>query len=251
TAGLNRGRVSVLPASTGQTSMSTASPGRRNQALNPVPDRERVFGWPQHASLWFSLGVGLLVMQIGAYLVPAVGTAEATVAIIAGSAPGAGLLAWVAHTGCRSGLSSAGLIHATYGHVFARLPVLLNVVQLLGWTTFELVVMREGTISILDGVVGTSLTGWPAHIAATLFWGAILVALLTGSMLQLVRRIVSRVTLPLVVLSLLWLSWQFVGRLDQGGLTAFWNRQGNGSMGLFTAVDLVIAMPVSCLPLVA
>ena len=44
-----------------------------NLALSPVAPNERVFGFFQHASLWFSLGVGLLVMQIGAYLVPAVG----------------------------------------------------------------------------------------------------------------------------------------------------------------------------------
>lgn len=222
-----------------------------NEALAPVPDAQRVFGWHQHASLWFSLGVGLLVMQIGAYLVPAVGTREALIAIIAGSAIGAALLAWVAHVGYRSGLSSAGLIHATYGNAFARLPVLLNIVQLLGWTTFELVIMREGTISILHGIFGISLTGWPAQAAATLFWGLILITLLTGSMLRLVRQIVSRVALPLVIVSLLWLSWQFVGRLEQGGLMALWNRQGSDTMGLFTALDLVIAMPVSWLPLVA
>lgn len=222
-----------------------------NEALAPVPDDQRVFGWHQHASLWFSLGVGLLVMQIGAYLVPAVGTREALIAIVAGSIIGAGLLAWVAHVGYRSGLSSAGLIHATYGNRFARLPVLLNIVQLLGWTTFELVVMREGTVSILNNLLGSSLAGWQAQFAATLFWGLILIALLTGSMLRLVRQIVSRVALPLVVLSLLWLSWQFVGELQQDGLTTFWNSQGNGAMGMFTALDLVIAMPVSWLPLVA
>src|SRR5699024_3697486 len=40
-------------------------------------------------------------------------------------------------------------------------------------------------------------------------------------------------------------------RLGQHGLAVFWNRRGDGSMGLFTALDLVIAMPVSWLPLVA
>lgn len=235
--------------------MSTAPqqphPSSRNQALAPVPDGQRVFGWTQHAGLWFSLGVGLLVMQIGAYLAPSAGTKEALAAIIAGSIIGAGLLAWVARVGCNSGLSSAGLIHATYGRSFARLPVLLNIIQLLGWTTFELVVMREGTISILSGIFGADFGGLAAQVVTTLLWGAIIIALLAGSMLQLVRRIVSRVTLPLVVLSLVWLSWQFVGRFDHGGLAAFWNREGDGSMGLFTALDLVIAMPVSWLPLVA
>jgi putative hydroxymethylpyrimidine transporter CytX len=231
--------------------MASTSSSDINQALTPLPASARVFGWSEHASLWFSLGVGLLVMQIGAYLVPAAGTREALFAVIAGSLTGAGLLAWVAKAGCDSGLSSAGLIHATYGSFFARLPIFLNIVQLLGWTTFELVIMREGTVAIGGQMLGANLGGTASRIAATLFWGLILTGLLAGSMITLVRRIVSRFGLPLVVLSLLWLSWQFAGQLRGTGLNAIWNRAGDGSMGVFSALDLVIAMPVSWLPLVA
>jgi len=123
------------------------TPSSHNNALNPVAQSARVFGWSAHAALWFSLGVGLLVMQIGAYLVPAVGTRDAMLAIVLGSVIGAGLLAWTARIACDNGLSSAGLMHATYGSGFAKLPVLLNIVQLVGWTTFELVVMRDSTTS--------------------------------------------------------------------------------------------------------
>ena len=222
-----------------------------NEALTPLPDAQRVFGWHDHASLWFSLGVGLLVMQIGAYLVPAVGTRDAALAILLGSAIGAGLLAWTARLGCQSGLASAGLMHATYGSAFARLPVLLNIAQLVGWTTFELVVMREGTQAIAAQATGWSATGWLGTLLPTLLWGAVLLALLGGSMVTLVRRFVSRFGLPLVIVSLLWLTWQFATRLHAQGWAAFWARPGDGSMGLFGAMDLVIAMPVSWLPLVA
>jgi NCS1 family nucleobase:cation symporter-1 len=88
-------------------------------------------------------------------------------------------------------------------------------------------------------------------VLTTLLWGAVLLALLAGSMVKLVRRFVSRFGLPLVVLSLLWLTWQFATRLQAKGLDAFWARPGDGSMGMFGALDLVIAMPVSWLPLVA
>ena len=216
-------------------------------ALRPVDDSQRVFHGFSHASLWFSLGVGLLVMQVGAYLVPATGTRDALLAIVIGSVLGAGLLAWTARIGCDSGLSSAGLMHQVYGSAFARLPVLLNIVQLVGWTTFELVVMRDGTASIWQQASGQSLTPlWP-----TLLWGGLLALLMTGSMLTLVRRFVARVGLPLVIASLLWLSWHFLGVLQAQGVDAFMGRQGDGSMGLLSAVDLVIAMPVSWLPLVA
>ncbi len=219
-------------------------------ALTPVAPDARVFGFSSHLSLWFSLGVGLLVMQVGAYLVPAVGTRDALWAIVLGSVLGAGLLGWTAAVGTRTGLSSAGLMHATYGSAFARLPVVLNIVQLFGWTTFELVVMRDGTLAIVKQAFGLE-GGTLGLVLATLLWGGILALLMTGSMLTLVRRFVARVGLPLVVLSLLWLSWHFVGVLQDKGVDAFMNRPGNGTMGMLSALGLVMAMPVSWLPLVA
>jgi NCS1 family nucleobase:cation symporter-1 len=219
--------------------------------LTPIADSERVFSWHDHTALWFSLGVGLLVMQIGAYLVPAVGSRDAAMAIVLGSLIGAGLLAWTARLGCQTGLSSAGLMHATFGSGFARLPVLLNMAQLIGWTTFELVIMRDGTSAIARQSFGLTLDGLGGMLVSTLLWGAVLVALLAGSMTRLVRKLISRIGLPLVMASLLWLTWQFGSQLQTQGLAAFWARQGDGSMGLLSAMDLVIAMPVSWLPLVA
>ena len=218
-----------------------------NTSLTPVGQDARVFTGFSHAALWFSLGVGLLVMQVGAYLVPAVGTHDALIAIVMGSIAGSALLACTAKLGCDSGLSSAGLMHRVYGSAFARLPVALNIVQLIGWTTFELVVMRDGTAAISQQAFGiqTHLL-WP-----TLLWGGVLTLLMTGSMLTLVRQFVSRIGLPLVIGSLLWLSWHFVGVVNSQGLDAFMARAGDGSMGMLSAIDLVMAMPVSWLPLVA
>src|SRR5262245_28169121 len=135
-----------------------ASPA--NQALTPVAAEDRLFAWRDHAALWFSLGVGLLVMQVGAYLVPALGTRDALLAIVAGSVLGAGLLAWVAKIGCDSGLASAGLMHAVYGSGFAKLPVVLNIVQLVGWGAFEIAVMRDATVAIAQQAGATAGPAW-------------------------------------------------------------------------------------------
>ncbi len=229
--------------------MTANASSASNFALHPVTAQERVFNGWHLASLWFSLGVGLLVMQVGAYLMPALSTPQALMAIVGGSVVGAGLLAWVGKIGCDTGLSSAGLIHHVYGRHFAKLPVLLNIVQLLGWGAFELVVMRESTVAIGRQAGGMQAAYWPW--LATLLWGGLLVALMTGSMVRLVRQLISRVALPLVVLSLLWLSWQFVGMALQQGLPALWSRPGAGGMGVMPALDLVVAMPISWLPLVA
>ena len=229
--------------------MTANASSASNLALHPVTAQERVFNGWHLASLWFSLGVGLLVMQVGAYLMPALSTQQALMAIIGGSVVGAGLLAWVGKIGCDTGLSSAALIHHVYGRHFAKLPVLLNIVQLLGWGAFELVVMRESTVAIGRHAGGMQAAYWPW--LATLLWGGLLVALMTGSMVRLVRQLISRIALPLVVLSLLWLSWQFVGMAVQQGLPALWSRTGAGGMGVMPALDLVVAMPISWLPLVA
>jgi len=215
-----------------------------NSVLAPVAASERVFTGFSHASLWFSLGVGLLVIQIGAYLVPAMGTQDALFAILLGSLLGSGLVAWVAKLGCDTGLSSAGLMHQVYGSGFAKLPIVLNVIQLVGWTSFELVIMRDGTLAM-----GEQHLGWSGNylVLATIFWGCILTLLMASSMLGLVRHFVSKFGLPLVVISLAWLTWQFLGVLQTQDVSAFWNN----SMGFLSALDLVIAMPVSWLPLVA
>ena len=210
---------------------------------------DRVFGLRDHTALWLSMGVGLLVMQIGAYLVPALGAQEAFWVIIGGSIIGSGLLAWTARIACDSGMSSAGLMHATYGSSFARLPVLLNIAQLIGWTTFEIVIMRDGTVAIARQSGGFTGALWPA--LATLLWGGVLLALLGGSMVALVRKFIRRYGLPLVVASLIWLTWQFLARAHVQGWEALWNRPGTGGMSTLSALDLVIAMPVSWLPLVA
>ena len=79
-------------------------------------------------------------------------------------------MGWVAKIGCDSGLASAGLMHAVYGCSFARLPIVLNIVQLLGWGAFELVVMRDATVAI--GRQSGSMTAayWP--YVTTVLWGA-------------------------------------------------------------------------------
>jgi len=228
--------------------VSTTHPAT-NEALTPLGQAQRAFGWRDHASLWFSLGVGLLVMQVGAYLMPGLGTGEALAAIVIGSIVGSGLLGWVGKLGCDSGLASAGLMHAVYGRRFAGLPIVLNILQLLGWGAFELVIMRDATVAIgrQSGLMAAAY--WP--VLATLAWGALVLLLISGSMVTLVRRLIARIALPLVVLSLLWLSWQFATLAQAHGLAGLLGRTGDGSMGVLSAIDLVIAMPVSWLPLVA
>jgi putative hydroxymethylpyrimidine transporter CytX len=230
-------------------SSSSSASGPVNQALSQTLPSERLFAMGDHTALWFSLGVGLLVMQVGAYLLPALSTQHAVLAIVAGSLLGSGLLGWMAKIACETGLSSAALMTHVYGRQFAKLPIILNLVQLVGWGTFELVVMRDASVAIARQAGGMASTGWP--MAMTLLWGGIIALLINGSMLQLVRKVIARVALPLVIVSLLWLTWHFVHLALEQGWQQLWERPGTGGMGWLPAMDLVIAMPISWLPLVA
>ena len=58
------------------------------------------------------------------------------------------------------------------------LPSSSSIAQLVGWTTFELVIMREGTTAIGQQAFGLDLSGSLGMVLITLFWGAILMALL-------------------------------------------------------------------------
>lgn len=229
--------------------MNSSPSALPHAALSPTPTHERVFGTGDLAALWFSLGVGLLVMQVGAYLLPALSTQHAVLAIVLGSLLGAGLLAWMAKIACETGLSSAALMSHVYGRQFAKLPIVLNLVQLIGWGTFELVVMRDATVAIAQQAGGMQAAWWP--LVTTLLWGSVIALLISGSMLQLVRKLIARIALPLVIASLLWLTWHFVGLALEQGWRSVWERPGTGTMGWLPAMDLVIAMPISWLPLVA
>ena len=62
---------------TSASTTATTATRAGNGALTAMPTTERVFAGTDHAALWLSLGVGLLVMQVGAYLVPALGAQQA------------------------------------------------------------------------------------------------------------------------------------------------------------------------------
>ncbi|HEX7495568.1 MAG TPA: hypothetical protein VF349_02930, partial [Candidatus Limnocylindrales bacterium] len=56
--------------------------------VEPVPARFRVLGFLDYFVLWADLGVGLLVLAAGSYLVPGLGLPQALVAIVLGTAAG-------------------------------------------------------------------------------------------------------------------------------------------------------------------
>lgn len=225
------------------------APAGQVLSSSAISQTDRVFDFKDQTALWFSLGVGLLVMQVGAYLMPGLSPGLAALAIVVGSVLGALILATTARLGQQTGQSSAGIIELGFGSAFGKVPIILNVIQLLGWTAFEIAIMRDGTLAVMKQWLG--LEGSAPAIFATALWGGILLLLMLGSMTSLVRRFLSRIGLPLVVISLLWLTYVFVSASSAKGWSTLFSTTGTGEMGFWSGVDLVIAMPISWLPLVA
>ncbi|WP_312935098.1 putative hydroxymethylpyrimidine transporter CytX [Pseudomonas sp.] len=214
---------------------------------HPVPPSQRVLGGRDLFSLWFSLGVGLMVLQVGALLAPGLGLAGALLAIVLGSAVGVLLLAAVAVTGCDTGLSAMATLGLTLGRQGARVPALLNVLQLVGWGAFEIIVMRDAA-SLLAARTFGAHSSWSNPMLWTLCFGALATLLAVSGPLTFVRKVLRRWGIWLLLGACLWLTWNLLAKAD---LAALWARPGDGSLSLALGFDIVIAMPLSWLPLIA
>src|SRR6478736_5486608 len=109
--------------------------------IDPVPPRLRILSGVETGLLWGNLGVSLLVIVAGAVLVPALSLPAALVAIVAGCLVGNLMLAVAGAIGAQARVPAMVLMRAPLGGRGSYLPTAINVVQCLGWTVFELLVI--------------------------------------------------------------------------------------------------------------
>ncbi|WEY40558.1 putative hydroxymethylpyrimidine transporter CytX [Paraburkholderia sp. SUR17] len=211
--------------------------------LTPVPDARRQFRTGDAFALWFSLGIGLLVAQAGALLVPGLSLPLAFVAIAVGSAVGVVLLALAGVIGTDTGLAAMSSLRPTLGVRGASVPAVINAVQLVGWGAFEIIVMRDSA----DALARQSF-GFSSPLVWTLVFGLLATLLAVSGPLSFVRRFLRTWGLWLLLAGAGWLTWSVLARHDLAALLA---RPGTGEMPLGSAIDLVVAMPLSWLPLIA
>lgn len=211
--------------------------------IEPVPQEHRLLGFLDYFVLWADLGVGLLVLFAGALLVPSLGLGEALAAIVIGTLIGNLLLATAGIVGSNNAVPTMVMLRPPLGLRGSYLPSALNVLQLLGWTIFELIIMGYGANEISSRALG--FNAYP-------FWVAVfaLVVILMGVVgpIAVVRQWLERFAVWLVLLMSLWLTYYIFTSYD---VAALLRQPGKGGLPFLVAVDLVIAMPVSWLPLVA
>jgi len=209
-----------------------------NWGITPVPERLRTLGGLENGLLWSSLGLSLLVLVAGTLLVPALSLPEALLAILVGGILGNALLGGAAAIGAEAGVPAMVLLRAPLGRAGSYLPTGLNIVQNLGWTIFEVIVIATAAQALVHGPL------WVWKLAAA---AAATILALVGP-IGFVREWVKRFALWVVLASLAYLTWW---TLDGADLGALWSQPGEGGLGFWQGVDLVVAMPVSWLPLAA
>jgi NCS1 family nucleobase:cation symporter-1 len=211
--------------------------------IRPVPASLRTLTGIDVAVLWGDLSIGLLVLLTGALLVPALGLPSALAAIAIGTLVGCAPLAIVGRAGAREGVPAMVLFRSVLGVRGSWFPTVANLAQLVGWTAFEFWAMTRVADAVALDLFGIDAPG---------LWLAVVAVVCTGLALAgpifTVRRWLARFGVWVVAAVAVWLTFRLLTVADLGAL---WSAPAAGGLPFWLGVDLVIAMPVSWLPLVA
>jgi putative hydroxymethylpyrimidine transporter CytX len=207
----------------------TSEPGRT--LADPQP---RTLGFLDQTALWGNLGISLLGPVTAVYVVaPGMSFVAAFAAVVVGTLIGTAGLALANVAGARTGKPAMVLLRGLFGARLSFLPTALNVVQVLGWAIFEIVVISQAASQLLP---------WHAH------WAYILIAGLLTTLMAIRPlgsvRLLRRYALIAVLVAMAYLTIQ----LFRTPLPSFTHGTWHG---FWVGVDLVIAVSVSWIPLAA
>jgi nucleobase:cation symporter-1, NCS1 family len=216
--------------------------------IEPVPERLRVLGVLDGLLLWSNLSVSLLVIVAGAFLVLpasefglALSLPEALGAIVAAALVGNVLLGMGGLIGADARVPTMVLLRAPLGRRGSYVPTGLNVVQCLGWSVFELIIIATGASALSQQVLG---------FGGVVFWkilfGAVATALAFLGPVGFVRKVVRKFAIWVVLASLVYLTWW---SLHGQHPVKLWHR--DGTHAFWPGFDLVLASIISWTPLVA
>ncbi len=211
--------------------------------IEPVPERLRVLGLLDTGLLWGNLGVSLLVLVAGTYLVPGLSLPQALLAIAVGSLIGNAMLGVAALIGADARVPTMVLMRAPLGRQGSWLPTVLNAAQCVGWAIFELLIIASAAAALSDEVFG-----FRGQWLWTLVFGGIALALAVIGPIDVVRKLIRKYVVWAVLASLVYLTWW---TLAGDGLGDAFDRPGEGGMSVLDGIDLVVAITVSWIPLVA
>ncbi len=211
--------------------------------IEPVPRAQRTLGFIDYLVLWGDLGIGLLVLLAGTFLVPGLSLGNALLAIVVGSILGSLLLAIVGVIGSDNATPTMVLLRPVLGLRGSYLPTALNVVQLIGWTIFEFIVM-----GFAANEISRTLFGISSYPLWTAVFAAIVILMGIGGPVGVVRQWLEKFAVWIALATGAWLTFHL---LTSNDIMQLLSRPGNGSLPFWIGVDLVVALVTSWLPLVA
>jgi len=211
--------------------------------IEPVPDRLRVLGTLDTGLLWGNLGVSLLVIVAGAALVPALSLPHALLAILLGCVIGNAMLGVAGAIGADARVPGMVLMRAPLGRRGSYLPTGINVLQGIGWSVFELLIIATAAAALSD-----ELFGFRAQWLWTLVFGVVALVLALLGPIGFVRRFVRRIAVWAVPVALVYLT---LWALDGADLGALWDAPGEGGLSVWQGADIVVAITVSFVPYAA
>ena len=135
------------------------------------------------------------------------------------------------------------LMRAPLGQRGSLLPTGINVLQGVGWTIFELLVIATAAAALSD-----ELFGFRAQWLWTIVFGACALVLALLGPIGFVRRFIRRFAVWAVPLALLYLTWW---ALDGADLGAIWDAEGEGGLTVWQGADVVVGITVSWVPYAA
>jgi putative hydroxymethylpyrimidine transporter CytX len=205
--------------------------------LEPTP---RVLGVFDQLGLWGNLGVSLLgftgaavVLQPGGPGTPQLSLAAALLATVVGTILGAAAIAAAAIPGAQTGAPAMVLLRGLLGGRVSYLPTVLNIVQMIGWGTFELVTIATAAVTVLPAV-----PQWGYVLA-----GGVVTTVLSLHPLGAVRVLRKYVTVA-VVIALAYLFFQLLRHPLPSMAAGTWS-------GFSIGVDTTVAVAVSWVPMAA
>ncbi|EEQ57727.1 putative hydroxymethylpyrimidine transporter CytX [Clostridiales bacterium 1_7_47FAA] len=182
--------------------------------------------------IWFGAGVSIAEILTGTYLAP-LGFGRGLAAIILGHVIGCALLFLAGLIGGYTGKSAMETVKMSFGERGSLLFVLLNVLQLVGWTS---IMIYDGALAA-GGIYGAGRWVWCLVIG-----GLILIWILIG--IQNLGKINVIAMGALFILTLILCRVIFAGHGAAVGIS-------DGTMSFGAAVELSVAMPLSWFPLIS
>ena len=209
--------------------------------IKPIVSSERNLNGIDYFLFWAGVAISLAEIWAGGFLAP-VGFCLGLLAIFLGHIIGNTFLGLGGLIGSKYGITSMVSVRPSFGIKGASIAAVLNIIQLIGWASILLIIAGQA-----GAVLGKPLGGiwasrkfWVVLIGmGTLFW-----ALYTGEKVWKIMQYIACIAMLLVILMITWIVF---GKIDVNTL----NIPRTRCMYFMTALDLVIAMPISFLPIVA